>query len=393
MATRILYCGAGLKEEQLSGEGHAVLERIAGGAVVAADSEAALTLLLYYPEATLLAFSRESFEYLVRKLNATDREAAIRRRLAQWSPRAVYEGVQWLYLGQRRCISLTADLPPGTGRARHAEHSMSALHLLVNERRYGSVTLTEMFENLLEREALLQVELLAAEGLAEASMRSRFSLALAQELLRMGRPEYAGHLPRGEAKRAALLDPADAAIRAQLVTRKNAAVDWQNGFVAAFGGGELEAMREQGKQLTILYLDSGAFLQDLSELTPAQIRREFEERRLTGIARMWPDHLNLLRLETALLRRATHAAAQRANSPSAATLAPQIRQETEGMLSELGRYPSWRGGDFAAQPANLADAERELVNDALFLSRFAAQRHEDSLVRRYQAFYQFKVAP
>jgi hypothetical protein len=388
MATRILYLGASVDNLPA---GSVVLEKAGQATVLASGDNAALSLLASHPQAALLAYSKESYEYPLRRLSKTEREEAILRRLAQWSPRAVEEGVNWLYRAERRCLSLTAALPPGATRAARSEQTMTALHKIANEGRYGSLTLIEILEDLVDQEALLLAELETAGSTPESSMHAQFSRAVAQELRTLGRPQYSEHLPKGEATRAALLAPPDTAIRSRLVARKIPVVDWKDGFVSTFSAGEFESITSKGNRLTILYPDSGGFLQDRVDLTAAQLRREFDERLQLGAARLWPEHLNSLRLETDLLRRAAYDAALGVGVSLAATLRPQIRQETDLLVSELGKHPSWLDGEFGPSSATFEDAEREVLADVLFLSRLAAARHESAYEQRYTAFHEFKV--
>jgi hypothetical protein len=176
-----------------------------------------------------------------------------------------------------------------------------------------------------------------------------------------------------------------------LVARKIPLVDWKDGFVSTFSTGELESLAAKGNRLTILYPNSGDFLQDRVELTAAQLRREFDERLQLGAARLWSEHLNSLRLETALLRRAVYDAALGVGVSLASTLQSEIRQETDLLLSELGKHPSWLDGEFGPSSVTLEDAEKEVLTDVLFLSRLAAARHEGAYEKRYTAFYEFKV--
>jgi hypothetical protein len=386
MANRILYLGASVNNLPAAS---VVLEKVGQATVLAAGDDAALSLLASH--AALLAYSKESSEYRLRRLSKTEREEAVLRRLAEWSPRAVEEGIDWLFRSERRCLSLTAALAPGATRAARAEHTMTALHKIANEGRYGSLTLIEMLENLVDREALLLAELETAGGTAESSMHTQFSRAMAQELRLLGRPQYSQHLPKGEATRAALLAAPVPAIRSGLVARKIPLVDWKDGFVSTFSTSELESLAAKGNRLTILYPNSGDFLQDRVELTAAQLRREFDERLQLGAARLWSEHLNSLRLETALLRRAVYDAALGVGVSLASTLQSEIRQETDLLLSELGKHPSWLDGEFGPSSVTLEDAEKEVLTDVLFLSRLAAARHEGAYEKRYTAFYEFKV--
>jgi hypothetical protein len=242
-----------------------------------------------------------------------------------------------------------------------------------------------------DQEALLLVELESAGSTSESSMHTQFSRAVAQELRSLGRPQYSEHLPKGEATRAALLAPPDPAIRSRLLARKIPFVDWKDGFISIFATSEIESITSQGNRLTILYPNSGGFLQDRVDLTGAQLRREFDERLQLGAARLWPEHLNSLRLETALLRRAAYDAAQGAGASLASTLQSQFRQETDLLLSGLGKYPSWLDGEFGPSSATLEDAEKEVLTDVLFLSRLAAARHESAYEKRYTALHEFQV--
>ena len=386
MANRILYLGASVNNLPAAS---VVLEKVGQATVLAAGDDAALSLLASH--AALLAYSKESSEYRLRRLSKTEREEAVLRRLAEWSPRAVEEGIDWLFRSERRCLSLTAALAPGATRAARAEHTMTALHKIANEGRYGSLTLIEILENLIDQEALLLAELETAGGTAESSMHTQFSRAMAQELRLLGRPQYSQHLPKGEATRAALLAAPVPAIRSGLVARKIPLVDWKDGFVSTFSTGEFESINAKDHRLTILYLNSGDFLQDRVELTAAQLRREFDERLQLGVVQLWPEHLNSLRLETALLRRAVYDAALGVGVSLASTLQSEIRQETDLLLSELGKHPSWLDGEFGPSSVTLEDAEKEVLTDVLFLSRLAAARHEGADEKRYTAFYEFKV--
>ena len=382
-------------EGLLSTVAHAPLGSIAGGMVAAVGDDVALPLLAHAPAVSLLFFSRESFDYALRELDEADRERAVAKRMAQWSPNAVNEGTDWLYRSERRCLTLTVlgrwESSASVTAGDHFEHTMTALHRLTNEGAYGSTTMPEMLINVLRREALLLAELSRERMSTEISDRNEFSLTIAQELRPLGHPEFAEHLPYAEPVRAAFVSPPDEKLRASLKSRRLPVVDWHEGFVSMFGTRDLEQLAQQGRKLRILYCDGRQLLQDLTDLTSAQLEREFEERSKAGAMPFWNDYLNSLRLDIALMRRAAHAKASAGSPRIAAVFSHQLPKENALLMSELASHPSWRNAEYNPQHASVAQAESDILEDAKFLARLSALRGPGDMAGLYQAFAVFKA--
>lgn len=394
MSQRIIHCIPSL-EKSLAALPHVELGKYADGIVVAVGDDIALSLLDRAPAVSLLFFAREAYDHALRRLSELDRDAAIRKRLEKWAPNAVNEGTDWLYRGERRCLTLTAVTLKGAQRKtvpdNHFEHSLSALHRIVNEGAYGSVTLPGVLVYLIEREALLLVELSLTQAPSETSDRTQFSAAVAQSLRTLGRPEFAQYPAYAEPKRAAFVSPADQELRNSLRVRQRPAVDWQGGLVSTFGARDLDALAERGKKVRVLYPNANQFLQDFTDFTFAQLRREFEERSQAESMPFFKDHLNFLRLETALIRRAANEKAMAENPSVAAVLGPQIPREGALLMAALTTHPSWMNGEHQSQQVSIAQAETELLDDAKFLARLSAAPGREDVHKRYQSFADFKA--
>ena len=380
MRQRVLHSPSAPPETTL----HDTLVRIEQAVVFAADSDAALGLLLK-KSAALLYFSRANYEYAMRRLAAPQRDEAILQRLKAWSPNAINQGIEWIYRQERRCLHLAA--PAGPGGA--FEQSLRFLHRVTNEGRYGSLTLAEMLINVLESEALLITELSRPGAAAEGAARNEFDLAIGRELRALGRPEFAEHLPQAKPLRGTFVTPRDTALMKSLRSRREPFVEWQDGLVARFGERDIERMSRQ-KKVTILYPFGGVFLQDVSELSQGQLHREFAERSeriAQDFGKVWAEYANDLRLNTALLRIAAHERAAKENASLAAVLAGQIERETPLLASALRQHPAPPGSDPAA---NLSEANQEILEDIQFLSKLCAALGPADLHRRYESLAALK---
>jgi hypothetical protein len=382
MNRRILHCGEGTKIQP-----QAALGRYADGVVAEAEDERALALLAEGAHVSLLWFSRAEYDYALRKLDETGREAAIRKRLADWAPEAVSQGMDRLYRVECRCLTLAAM----SGNTGVFEHTMDSLERLTNEGAYGNLKLAEILVVVLQKEALLAIELSNERLTPERSERYAFSVAIARELRRLGRPQFSEHLPYAEPARAAFVSPRDPQLMKELKALRLPVVEWRDGLVSTFGPRTLNGPDLQKKQVNILYADARHFRRDLANVTRPELEREFEERSSEGPMPRWTEYLNILRLEIALLRRAAHDKAAVEKDISAAVLRTQVSRESALLAAELARHPSWLEGELGPRPANLAAAEQEVLRDALFLEHFAQLRGPEDLHRRYRAFAKFKA--
>ncbi|MGD0362197.1 MAG: hypothetical protein ABSC93_15085 [Bryobacteraceae bacterium] len=375
MPQRVIYYTV-LHDKLLGPAPEAAIGKYAGGTVAALADDGALTMLRA-PGVSLLFFSKESCERYLRQLSERDRDEAIGKRLTAWAPNAVSEGIDWLYRGERGNLARAAR----SGSADGFENALAALDRLANEGAYGSVFVPAILVYVLQSEALLLAELALDRLTPEVSERHEFSLAIAGELESLGRPQFAQHLPYAEAMRAAFATPADPGLVGSLKSLRLPTVEWRDGVVSIFGSGDLESMAKEGKYKTrVLYPDARQFRQDLADLTRSQLFREFEERSEAGPMPFWTDHLNVLRLETALMRRAAYQKTLTESPRAAALLSGQIRQETVLFRKELGAHPSW------------LDAESGGLEDVMFLVRFSGVRGPEDVHRRYQSFADFKTA-
>ena len=105
----------------------------------------------------------------------------------------------------------------------------------------------------------------------------------------------------------------------------------------------------------------------------------------------WPDHLNFLRLEIALTRRAAHDKAASANGRVAAVLGAQIPREGALLMAELANHASWLNAEHGTQHVSLSRAEADVLADAQFLARLAVLRGSEDIARRYETFAAFKA--
>jgi hypothetical protein len=398
MSQRVIYSIRG-HEKALAAFPHAVLGHYADGAVIALGDDAAVALMARAPAFALLFYSKEACDHALRQLSEEERDAAIRKRLTNWAPNAVYEGMAWLYRGERRCLALTARSLQSRQRTGipedHFEHSMVALHRLVNEGAHGNSTLASVLVFLMRREALLLLELPQPQAAgappqvaAEVAERKQLHAGVGQALAVLGRPEFA---PYVEPERAALVSPADPALRATLKTRRQPVVEWRGGIVSIFAARDLEDMAQQRKSVRILYPDAGSFLKDFTELTPAQLSVQLAERLQAGPLPFWEDYLSFMRLDIALMRRAAHDKALAGNPGIAAQLAAQFPRESALLLEALARHPSWISEPDLPHQATVAQAETEVLEDARFMGRLSATAQYKDVQPRYLSFADFKA--
>jgi hypothetical protein len=338
----------------------------------------------------------------MRGLNPEEIRRAVLHRAESFSPEALDQALPWLYLGVRRCLTLSA-------RAALKTRFASTLRLLARmsgEGRYDDVGLTSLLVFALEGEAALLAEIdparEAARRAGDAAGEARLAAAadrslhsartLGAALAARGRPEYGDALPHADVHRGVFIAPSDRDLLAALAADQQPFVEWRGGLVTTWTLRRLPELRRRGKSVSVLYLGDEEFLQDLQGLAPAQREREFDERlRAAAKPPAGPllDHLHGLRLEQLLLELNALERARGEETALAAAIQAGIEEEAAALQADLVRHPTWLGGgppnSAAEAEAALDLARQDLARDAaLFeeLARRAGRRELEAKMRR-----------
>ena len=385
------------------------------GVVVAIQDEAVLELLARQAAVSLLFFTRDAYEDAILGLADSEIDAMLRKRRQDWSPNATGHGLNWIFHDARRCLTLTAlarAQSPSVSAARLDDHFEQSLQLLVTitgETGYED-KMASLLVLVVEGEAKLRQEYLDAQGAArqtgDASASGRFASALKRSeshiralglsLKSLGRPEYNQALPYVGLSRGVFVWPRDTDLVKMLAAQREAHLTWKDGLVAGWSLDNLPELAKRGKSVRVLYFNDGQLLQDLQDLTPAQLEREFAKRFEGGRGASMQareEHLSSLWLEQHLLRRKALAQARiQLDAALAAMLEREVTEEAQALRQALAQHPVWLaeagtsgGGVFEA----LKLSEEQLLRDARFLAALCRREGDangEALYTRISAF-------
>jgi hypothetical protein len=377
---RIIYCALSCVS-LLAHVPHNLLRNFDGGSVISVSDEVVGTLLKDR-NASLLYLSLSDYQQTVSGLSDSDTEIALRRRLKQWSPRALDNSVDWILQDERRCLTLTAQAARGASGGTvglletHFNRGLDLMASILRPGGYDDVKLPDLLSSAVEKDAMLIAEL---GQTSEGETRIRFAKALAEQLRsHYNEPEFAQALPYAQPSRGVWVVPADKGLRAYLDARSQAAIEWRDGLVASLPLRAIEDFKHEGKKVEILYYDPGQLLQEIADIGADQMSRRFESLYSADEAtraRQKADYLNELRLDLAVLRRVLRVRSAQENARLIAVLDPQIQLETQLLAGGIAGAGSWLSSD-DRRPAieGLLTAEDELRLDAAFFSSFAEVR-------------------
>jgi hypothetical protein len=137
-----------------------------------------------------------------------------------------------------------------------------------------------------------------------------------------------------------------------------------------------------------LYPDAGAFQQDATDLSEAQMNRRLDQLNSADDAALQSataDYVNMLRLDLALLRRALRLRAVK-DLALAPVLESQISMETSILEQELARTGSWlSSSDQGTLAPRIKVAEEEVSADVKFFALATRIRGNSDLSRRLDA--------
>jgi hypothetical protein len=391
---RIIYCLFSCAA-MLTNVAHTSIGQTAGGAVVVVGDADLLSLQTGNPSIPLLYFSRDAYDEAVHGLSSQEIEAVINKRRAEWSPQALDHALDWLYRQEVKCLTLIALGRMGgtvrvvaTGLDVHFQETIELLARLTSEGRYEDVDFTNLLVFALEKEALLIAELQAAGDTFSVEVQERTQTVqfLERALAGRGRPEYAQAPPYAELLRAIHIVPIDDALLARLKAEFEPFVPWREGLVARWRVREASELKRMNKTATLLYQNSGEFLEDLLELTPAQLTRIFEERaRMVNRTQALNDYLNGLRLEALLLHETIRVRAAGEDSKLRKALNSSVDIQRVRLMTELASArsslaqkaePSWQ------MLSRLQKAEESIAADINFFGGLARQSGRQDIAQK-----------
>ena len=412
---RIVYCHRAISRI-LTGQSYVELGHLEDGIWISVDDETLLAIKDRYPGLPLLYFSRADYEHAMRKLAPLEVNNAIHRRLERWSPTALDQVLDWLYRGERRSLTLAA-LGRMSGSSdvaavidEHFEQTLRLLAKISGEWRYDDVRLSEMFIAAVEGEAKLHDENLLASKAAQSAnnlteaqrfsqatnSRKKYAQILGRALEQMGSAEYVNSLPYVDLERGLFISPRDPDLIGGLRVEYRPFAEWRDGLVAIWPIRKIPDLERRGKSVAVLYLNSGEFLEDLYELTDAQLEREFEERlqgaRGASLQAMC-EYLNTLHLEQILLKLNLLEIVRRKAQTLVPLLEAQVVEETVTLRSALVLHPSWLAqGLEPGEDAiiRLKRNEQELAQDAALFVELCGRAKKDTLQSLIAAILEVK---
>lgn len=385
---------------------HTDLLEMEGGTIKLVEDSILLNICANDPTIPILYFSRAAYDEAITDLTKPNIQKVIQKRTDEWAPNALDQMPDWIYRRERECLTLAALSRLGSsqkvaaGIDAHFQKTIELLSQIVGEGRYEDTPLVNLLELALENEALLIAELHAAgiddKYAAEAEIQERTQTVkiLSHILSDLGQPQYEKAPPYVELWRAVYISPADEPLMSQLKVQYEPIALWKKGLVARWRVRKLSELAQAGRAVELLYYNRGKFLEDLQDLTPAQLTRTFEKRAQAKYrVRLRKDYLNTLRLEALLLMRTVHDRAVTKEPRLNDRLGKILELHTARLDSTLAGDSSWltdsvQSGSQAL--ARLLLVEKSIVQDVDFFNVLCRQRGRKDLVQRLEAILAVK---
>lgn len=375
---------------------HDVLFQSTRGQAILISNANLLSLRAQNPEIPLVYFSIETYQNRVRGLNQPEIEAVLEKRATEWSPQMLDHALNWIYEQERKMLSLTSQyIADNTQKETaklhdHLRDTVALLSHLVGEGRYEDASFAELLEASLEKETRLKAELIAVERIQPA-----FALELPEhdktiqwlnrQLAEQGKPEYAQAPLYTELWRGLYIEPADDNLRAQLKLEYQPFVPWKDGLVARWRVRKIPELTQAGRRSELLYFNSGEFIEDLQELTSAQLNHVFTVREKSSSQLNERLHyLNGLRLECLLLWQTIYDRSLAEKPALQQAIVSVIEMETARLTSRLAADKTWLdekiNNQGTAKPA-LMHEEQTIVDDVELFIGLAQQNKRLDLVK------------
>ncbi len=395
---------------------HEVLLRYEDGVVVGVKDEVLLELLSKSALISFLYFSKDDYEKAIQGLTPPEVKEVINFRLKNWAPQALDQSIDRLHQIQRQCLALTAFInsrlsgPNKEGLQVHATSALNFLARLTNESRYDDLELTLFLIIVLEKEAELIAELEDAisdqtwqpsaneKSVLETQVQGRKESAevLATTIANLGREEFHDSLPYVDLARAVWVQPHDANLVEVLKVKFEPFVEYKDGLVFNQPIRLFSDLERTGKKVSILYLNGGEFLESLSQLTIAQLERDFEEQASASASTktvMRREFLSSLYLEQILLKKALHSHIVDKDNSINSELDIQIRKEEEWLLTSLAEYQTWisiQGDSTEKVQTELLKCEETLIDDIKLFLALARHNNYEQLEKQLQDLVRVK---
>lgn len=387
---------------------HAELLRQGTGIVIAVSDEALKVLISRQAPFSLLYFSKDDYVEATRGLSKKEIEEAVDLRIRKWAPTSLNHASAWLYSAELHCFALTVlaknQETPSTQYilGSHGYAALDFLGTLNASDQYADVSLVDMFESALEKEVGLIEELTDARSAdfvkldssesmdfeREIKQRHTFAKGLAATLTRLGNENYRDTLPHTNIYRAVWMAPADTALIGRLKSQFEPYVEYDGGVVSRYNLRRLSEL--SGKKVSILYANGDEFLENISNTTSAQIRRDLGVRKSRSVdssTQERREHLSMLRLGLLLLKQALRNRAATESHGEVGGLNSQIQKEMTLLENALVSHRVWLHVSETATKdsrSELLRCEQTLLQDLSILVALARNQGRISLGGLFQ---------